>query len=163
MWRNLPACVCTVCQLCNSVRVVPVQPLLMVHVCGHRAFYSLKKIGIDVDAVRMAVCIMRVVPARYAFVIHTKNPSNNDASEVCTLQNKQSFLPTSTAWATGAQALAMLCCMALAKPVSALQCNSFHVIFYSQLHWRNYPAHAASASLIIAGLACPCNRCSVRW
>jgi hypothetical protein len=25
---------------------------------------------------------MRVVPARYAFVIHTKNPSNNDANEV---------------------------------------------------------------------------------
>lgn len=31
----------------------------------------------------MAVCVMRVVPARYAFVIHTKNPSNNDANEVC--------------------------------------------------------------------------------
>jgi alpha-glucan,water dikinase len=30
----------------------------------------------------MAVCVMRVVPARYAFVIHTKNPSNNDANEV---------------------------------------------------------------------------------
>jgi len=47
-----------------------------------RAFYSLRKVGIDCDDVRMAVCVMRVVPARYAFVIHTKNPSNNDASEV---------------------------------------------------------------------------------
>lgn len=47
-----------------------------------RAFYSLRKVGIDADDIRMAVCIMRVVPARYAFVIHTKNPSNNDASEV---------------------------------------------------------------------------------
>jgi hypothetical protein len=32
--------------------------------------------------VRMAVCVMRVVPARYAFVIHTKNPQTNDSSEV---------------------------------------------------------------------------------
>lgn len=48
----------------------------------HRAFYSLRKCGIEADDVRMAVCVMRVVPARYAFVIHTKNPSNNDANEV---------------------------------------------------------------------------------
>eukprot|EP00878_Enallax_costatus_P005335 GHUV01005603.1.p1 GENE.GHUV01005603.1~~GHUV01005603.1.p1 ORF type:complete len:296 (+),score=66.79 GHUV01005603.1:2541-3428(+) len=47
-----------------------------------RAFYSLRKCGIESDDVRMAVCVMRVVPARYAFVIHTKNPSNNDANEV---------------------------------------------------------------------------------
>jgi alpha-glucan,water dikinase len=47
-----------------------------------RAFYSLRKVGIEADDVRMAVCVMRVVPARYAFVIHTKNPSNNDANEV---------------------------------------------------------------------------------
>ena len=48
-----------------------------------RAFYSLRKCGIDADDVRMAVCVMRVVPARYAFVIHTKNPQTNDSSEVC--------------------------------------------------------------------------------
>ena len=47
-----------------------------------RAFYSLRKCGIDANDVRMAVCVMRVVPARYAFVIHTKNPQTNDASEV---------------------------------------------------------------------------------
>lgn len=47
-----------------------------------RAFYSLRKCGIDSDDVRMAVCVMRVVPARYAFVIHTKNPQTNDAAEV---------------------------------------------------------------------------------
>lgn len=47
-----------------------------------RAFYSLRKCGIDADDVRMAVCVMRVVPARYAFVIHTKNPQTNDSSEV---------------------------------------------------------------------------------
>jgi hypothetical protein len=58
----------------------------MLCACGaftpHRAFYSLRKVGIEADDVRMAVCVMRVVPARYAFVIHTKNPSNNDANEV---------------------------------------------------------------------------------
>lgn len=54
--------------------------LLLCCVC--RAFYSLRKVGIEADDVRMAVCVMRVVPARYAFVIHTKNPSNNDANEV---------------------------------------------------------------------------------
>ena len=27
-------------------------------------------------------CLQRVVPAQYAFVIHTKNPSNNDEEEV---------------------------------------------------------------------------------
>ncbi|KAI8477159.1 MAG: R1 protein [Monoraphidium minutum] len=47
-----------------------------------RAFYSLRKCGIDSDDVRMAVCVMRVVPARYAFVIHTKNPQTNDSSEI---------------------------------------------------------------------------------
>jgi len=56
--------------------------LLPTVVLGCRAFYSLRKCGIEADDVRMAVCVMRVVPARYAFVIHTKNPSNNDANEV---------------------------------------------------------------------------------
>ena len=31
---------------------------------------------------RMAVLVQRIVPARYAFVIHTRNPSNNDEGEV---------------------------------------------------------------------------------
>lgn len=38
--------------------------------------------GLNFDDVRMAVLVQQVVPARYAFVIHTVNPSNNDASEV---------------------------------------------------------------------------------
>jgi alpha-glucan,water dikinase len=57
-----------------------------------RAFYSLRKCGIEADDVRMAVCVMRVVPARYAFVIHTKNPSNNDANEVRLLTSSSSLL-----------------------------------------------------------------------
>jgi alpha-glucan, water dikinase len=40
------------------------------------------QVGLNFDDVRMAVLVQRVVPARYAFVIHTRNPSNNDESEV---------------------------------------------------------------------------------
>lgn len=47
-----------------------------------RAYYSMKKVGLNFDDVRMAVLVQRVVPAHYAFVIHTKNPSNNDENEV---------------------------------------------------------------------------------
>jgi alpha-glucan,water dikinase len=48
-----------------------------------RAFLSLRRRGIDFDKhVRMAVCVMRVVPARYAFVLHTTNPSTGDKGEI---------------------------------------------------------------------------------
>lgn len=38
-----------------------------------RAFYSMRKVGLDFMDLRMAVLVQRVVPARYAFVIHTVN------------------------------------------------------------------------------------------
>jgi alpha-glucan, water dikinase len=48
-----------------------------------RALLSLRRRGIDFDShVRMAVCVMRVVPARYAFVLHTTNPSTGDKDEI---------------------------------------------------------------------------------
>lgn len=40
------------------------------------------QVGLNFDDVRMAVLVQRVVPANYAFVIHTRNPSNNDENEV---------------------------------------------------------------------------------
>ncbi len=40
------------------------------------------QVGLNFDDVRMAVLVQRVVPAQYAFVIHTRNPSNNDEEEV---------------------------------------------------------------------------------
>jgi alpha-glucan,water dikinase len=40
------------------------------------------QVGLNFDDVRMAVLVQRVVPAQYAFVIHTRNPSNNDDQEV---------------------------------------------------------------------------------
>lgn len=40
-----------------------------------RAYYSMRKVGLNFMDLRMAVLVQRVVPARYAFVIHTTNPS----------------------------------------------------------------------------------------
>ena len=47
-----------------------------------RAFVSLRKQGLNFDAVRMAVLVQRLVDAEYAFVIHTANPATGDAGEV---------------------------------------------------------------------------------
>lgn len=40
-----------------------------------RAYYSMRKVGLNFMDLRMAVVVQRVVQARYAFVIHTNNPS----------------------------------------------------------------------------------------
>lgn len=47
-----------------------------------RAYFSMKKVGLKIDDLRMAVLIQRVIPAEYAFVIHTKNPSTGNEKEV---------------------------------------------------------------------------------
>jgi len=47
-----------------------------------RAYYSLHKAKLNFMDVRMAVLIQKVVNAKYAFVIHTTNPSTGDAGEV---------------------------------------------------------------------------------
>jgi alpha-glucan, water dikinase len=47
-----------------------------------RAYLSCKKVGLDFNAVSMAVLCQRVVPAQYAFVIHTANPTNGNTNEV---------------------------------------------------------------------------------
>eukprot|EP00887_Chlorella_sp_A99_P007269 scaffold2.g7269.t1 len=49
---------------------------------NERAFVSTRKVGISFDDVRMAVLCQRVVPARYAFVIHTTNPTTGDEGEI---------------------------------------------------------------------------------
>lgn len=48
---------------------------------NERAMLSMRKVGIDFRDIRMAVLCQRVVPAAYAFVIHTTNPSNGAPSE----------------------------------------------------------------------------------
>jgi len=49
---------------------------------NERAYYSMRKAGLPFMDLRMAVLVMRVVPAQYAFVIHTMNPSTRDETEV---------------------------------------------------------------------------------
>lgn len=49
---------------------------------NERAYYSMRKYDMDLGAIRMAVLVQRVVQPQYAFVIHTKNPSNNNEREV---------------------------------------------------------------------------------
>ena len=47
-----------------------------------RAFLSMKKVGLNFLDLRMAVLVQRVVPAAYAFVIHTENPTNGAKDEI---------------------------------------------------------------------------------
>ena len=49
---------------------------------NERAFLAVKKIGVRLDQVFMAVLIQKIVRAQYAFVVHTINPTNGDNSEV---------------------------------------------------------------------------------
>lgn len=49
---------------------------------NERALLSMKKVGLDFNDLRMAVLVQRVVPAEYAFVIHTKNPTSGSKEEV---------------------------------------------------------------------------------
>eukprot|EP00873_Tetraselmis_striata_P000762 jgi/Tetstr1/421026/TSEL_012071.t1 len=49
---------------------------------NERAYYSMRKAGLAFMDLRMAVLVMRVVPAQYAFVIHTVNPATRDEDEI---------------------------------------------------------------------------------
>ncbi|GBG63702.1 hypothetical protein CBR_g39013 [Chara braunii] len=49
---------------------------------NERAYLSTRKAKINHDLVCMAVLVQEIVQADYAFVIHTTNPSNDDASEI---------------------------------------------------------------------------------
>ena len=49
---------------------------------NERAFLSMKKVGLNFLDLRMAVLVQRVVPAAYAFVIHTENPTNGKRDEI---------------------------------------------------------------------------------
>jgi alpha-glucan,water dikinase len=47
-----------------------------------RAYFSRRSNGVSHDSVAMAVLIQELVPAEYAFVIHTVNPANGNAEEL---------------------------------------------------------------------------------
>ena len=49
---------------------------------NERALLSMKKVGLNFNDLRMAVLVQRVVPAEYAYVIHTHNPSNGSPDEI---------------------------------------------------------------------------------
>ena len=49
---------------------------------NERAFLAVKKIGVRLDQVFMAVLVQKIVRAKYAFVIHTTNPTNGEETEV---------------------------------------------------------------------------------
>jgi hypothetical protein len=49
---------------------------------NERAFLSLRKAGLPHAQLCMAVLVQRVVPADYAFVIHTDNPSTGNKDEI---------------------------------------------------------------------------------
>jgi alpha-glucan,water dikinase len=49
---------------------------------NERAFLAVKKIGVRLDQVYMAVLIQKIVRAKYAFVVHTTNPTNGEESEI---------------------------------------------------------------------------------
>ncbi|GMH39379.1 hypothetical protein BSKO_07277 [Bryopsis sp. KO-2023] len=47
-----------------------------------RAFFSMRKVGLKISDLRMAVLVQRIVSPEYAYVIHTKNPSTGNAKEI---------------------------------------------------------------------------------
>ena len=49
---------------------------------NERAYIATSKVGITINDIRMAVLCQKIIPAEYAYVIHTKNPSTNNPDEV---------------------------------------------------------------------------------
>lgn len=49
---------------------------------NERAFLATKKLGVRIDQIFMAVLVQKVIPAEYAYVIHTTNPMNLEDDEV---------------------------------------------------------------------------------
>jgi Pyruvate phosphate dikinase, AMP/ATP-binding domain len=56
---------------------------------NERAMLSMRKVGIDFRDIRMAVLCQRVVPAAYAYVIHTTNPSSGAAKATQTTSHRR--------------------------------------------------------------------------
>jgi len=49
---------------------------------NERAFLATSKVGINLNDIKMSVLCQKIIPSDYAFVIHTKNPSNNNPDEL---------------------------------------------------------------------------------
>ena len=49
---------------------------------NERVFISSSKVGVSLNDIKMSVLCQKIIPAEYAYVIHTKNPSTNNKNEV---------------------------------------------------------------------------------
>ena len=49
---------------------------------NERVLIATDKVGIDLAQIKMSVLIQKIIPAEYAYVIHTKNPTNNSKNEI---------------------------------------------------------------------------------
>ena len=49
---------------------------------NERVYISTKKAGIELKNIKMSVLCQKIIPAEYAYVIHTKNPTNNNSDEI---------------------------------------------------------------------------------
>ena len=49
---------------------------------NERVYIATSKVGITLYDIKMSVLCQKIIPAEYSYVIHTKNPTNNDENEV---------------------------------------------------------------------------------
>jgi len=49
---------------------------------NERIFLSKQKISIKFSEIKISILVQKIIPAEYAFVIHTKNPINNNSNEI---------------------------------------------------------------------------------
>ena len=49
---------------------------------NERVYIATSKVGITLYDIKMSVLCQKIIPAEFAYVIHTKNPTNNDENEV---------------------------------------------------------------------------------
>jgi hypothetical protein len=67
---------------CNSDELYTAIKKVWASKWNERAYLSRKACGVDEEELHMATLLMEVVPAEFAFVLHTANPLNGDQSEI---------------------------------------------------------------------------------
>ena len=49
---------------------------------NERVYIASSKVGVSLNDIKMSVLCQKIIPSEYAYVIHTKNPTNNNEDEV---------------------------------------------------------------------------------
>ena len=49
---------------------------------NERVYIATSKVGITLEEIKMSVLCQKIIPSEYAYVIHTKNPMNNNKNEI---------------------------------------------------------------------------------